>query len=260
MKSKQLSEIVDQLEKIKKMGWIKSRRQGNVGGIGNTLEDLLGIDENNLQIPDYGEWELKSQRSGTNSLVTLFHSEPEPRKARIVPQILLPKFGWPHQEAGLRHPIEERSFRQTINAASFSDRGFIVKVDRLSRRVKINFDYSKVDNKHLEWKESVLTNAGDEGLNPIPYWTFDLIENKLNEKLKNVIFVTANSKLVNGEEFFKYEQIELYLEPSLEKFLTLLNDGFLYVDFDARTGHNHGTKFRVRTAKKNELYKEHAII
>jgi hypothetical protein len=44
--------LIQRLREIKAMGWIISARQGNVGGIGNTLEDLLGIEENNLPIPN----------------------------------------------------------------------------------------------------------------------------------------------------------------------------------------------------------------
>jgi hypothetical protein len=33
---------------------------------------------------------------------------------------------------------------------------------------------------------------------------------------------------------------------SFEKFLTAIETGALLVDFDARSGHNHGTKFRLR--------------
>lgn len=88
------------LKEISKKGWIKNQRKGNSGGIGNTLEDLLGIEENNLPIPNAAEWELKAQRTNTTALTTLFHIEPSPRAVKFVPQILLPLYGWTHQEAG----------------------------------------------------------------------------------------------------------------------------------------------------------------
>ena len=68
-------QLIDRLREIQRMGWIQNRRRGNDGGIGNTLEDLLGIEENNLPIPNASEWELKCQRSNTSSLTTLFHFE-----------------------------------------------------------------------------------------------------------------------------------------------------------------------------------------
>lgn len=36
--------------------------------------------------------------------------------------------------------------------------------------------------------------------------------------------------------------------------------GDILVDFEARTGHNHGTKFRFRNNKLPELYKEVEVI
>ena len=41
-----------------------------------------------------------------------------------------------------------------------------------------------------------------------------------------------------------------------EKFIEAIEKGVIYVDFDARTGHNHGTKFRIKSKDIPELYKE----
>jgi len=115
--------LIEKLREIRKQGWIESARQGNAGGVGNTLEDLLGIEENNLPIPNAAEWELKCQRLQTTSLTTLFHVEPSPTALKFVPAILLPKYGWPHKESGKKYPSHERSFRQTISTQGRSDRG-----------------------------------------------------------------------------------------------------------------------------------------
>ena len=136
---------------IAERGWIANARHGNAGGIGNTLEDLLGISENNLPIPNAAEWELKSQRINTSSLTTLFHIEPSPRAIKFVPQILLLKYGWKHQEAGKKYSENEMSFRQTIHGLSPSDRGFQVIIDRVNCKVLISFDSSKVSERHSDW-------------------------------------------------------------------------------------------------------------
>lgn len=44
--------LIESLKDICNQGWIENQRHGNQGGIGNTLEDLLGIEENNLPIPN----------------------------------------------------------------------------------------------------------------------------------------------------------------------------------------------------------------
>ena len=85
--------LIKKLKEVNKMGWILNARRGNQGGIGNTLEDLLEIEENNLPMPNAAEWELKAQRLNSSSLTTLFHMEPSPRGVRFVSQVLLPMYG-----------------------------------------------------------------------------------------------------------------------------------------------------------------------
>jgi len=47
---------------------------------------------------------------------------------------------------------------------------------------------------------------------------------------------------------------------SLEKFLEAIEQAAILVDFDARTGHNHGTKFRLRQDKMPLLYEHVTVI
>ena len=100
MKTYTKESLIKALIEIRNRGWIPTERKNNDGGVGNTLEDLLGIEENNLPIPNAAEWEIKAQRKNTTALITLFHMEPSPRAYKFVPSILLPEFGWYHQKAG----------------------------------------------------------------------------------------------------------------------------------------------------------------
>lgn len=260
MREDDLRILNDRLIEIKQMGWIANQRPGNAGGVGNTLEDLLEVAENNLQMPDFGEWELKSQRATTGSLLTLFHTEPKPRNARIVPQILLLKYGWPHQEAGIVYPANERSFRQTINAIGYSDRGFSVNIDWEQECIFIDFNFDYIDDRHSEWRDFIVHGVGTGDISPNPYWTFQEIETKLRTKLNNLMYVRAETKIINGIEYFRYNEIEAYIDPTIDRFLSLVEQGVIYVDFDARTGHNHGTKFRIKPAFKTDLYQQHIIV
>ena len=47
---------------------------------------------------------------------------------------------------------------------------------------------------------------------------------------------------------------------NFEGFLKSLDEGKILVDFDARTGHNHGTKFRMRQNCLPELYEKFTTI
>lgn len=241
--------LIEKLSEIRNIGWIKNARPGNSGGVGNTLEDLLGIQENNLPIPNAAEWELKCQRKDTTSLTTLFHMEPSPRALKFVPKVLLPLYGWKHQTID-----DEMSFRQTISGNNYSDRGFIVKVSKEERKVVISFNKDKILEKQYDWLKLVEKRVGLNEINPQPYWGFDDLFHKAGTKLLNCFYIRAEVKKDNNEEYFHYNEIKILQKFSLNKFLEGIEQGFVYVDFDARTHHNHGTKFRLRQDKIIELY------
>jgi hypothetical protein len=249
-------ELISELREIKKKGWIPNNRPGNPGGIGNTLEDLLGIEENNLPIPNATEWELKCQRIGQSSLTTLFHMEPSPRALKIVPQIFLPLYGWPHEKAGKKYQKNEMSFRQTINGLSRTDRGFGIDIDRSLKKILISFDAASVHERHKDWLESVKRRVGLQELNPQPYWGFDNLFHKAGTKLLNCFYIKAERKWNEKIEYFYYKEIIMLENFEINKFIDAIEKGLILIDFDARTGHNHGTKFRMRQDTLPELYEK----
>lgn len=246
--------LITALQKIRDRGWIPNARPGNVGGVGNTLEDLLGIEENNLPIPNATEWELKSQRAQTGALNTLFHMEPSPRGVKFVPRILIQKYGWRHQLAGIQYPESEMSFRQTINCLDRSDRGFKVDVDKINSKILVTFDSKKVDPRHSAWLKNVEERAGLGELDPQPYWGFNDLFHKAGTKLLNCFYVQADVMKQNGKEFFYYKRILILQDFNLGDFIRAIETGDVLVDFDARSGHNHGTKFRLRQEARPRLY------
>jgi hypothetical protein len=253
-------ELIKKFKELAAMGWVENGRFSNHGGIGNTLEDFLGIAENNLPIPNAAEWELKAQRLNSTSLTTLFHIEPSPRAIRFVPQVLLPKYGWKHQEAGKKYGEAEMSFRQTIHGNSRSDRGFKVVIDKAERKILISFDSKSVDIRHAKWLEGVKSRVGLGELEPQPYWGFDDLEHKAGTKLLNAFYVQAEVKRENDKEYYRYSKVTMLQKFSFEGFLNALEEGLILVDFDARSGHNHGTKFRMRQNALPMLYEKTTTI
>lgn len=80
-------------------------------------------------------------------------------------------------------------------------------------------------------------------INPEPYWGFEDLRYAIGSKIMNCFYVVAESKVENGHEYFKYIELFILSGFSFEKFLNCLEEGAVFVDFDARTGHNHGTSF-----------------
>jgi len=255
--------LIQEIKSIAAQGWHRSvketRDTRNDGAVGNTLETLLGIKENNLPIPNAREWELKGQRSHTSSLITLKHLEPSPTALGIVSNILLPYYGWKHKEAGHKYPDTEMSFRSTTSATGFTKRGFIIILDRNQARVRFVFDSSKVKTGEPEiksWLNSVDQRIGLGPFNPEPYWGFEDLKYAVGEKIRNSFYVIADSKMVNRREHFCYKELYLLYGFSFDNFLKCIEDGLIFVDFDARTGHNHGTKFRMKQGHWTNLYEK----
>lgn len=241
-------ELIEAFKKLEAEGWIENyrcKKGKNDGSVGNIIEDRLGIPENNLPVPNAAEWELKAQRANTSSLLTLKHIEPSPIGARLVSNMLLPLYGWKHKEAGIKYPVNEMSFRSTTNAVNFTDRGFKLDVNRVEKKVEFIFDASKCDAKHSEWLESVKERIGLGGFSVNPYWGFIDLYTSVGDKLKNCFYIRADVKKENGKEYFHYNDVRICKNVNLDKFVKAIESGAVYIDFDARTGHNHGTKFRV---------------
>lgn len=181
--------------------------------------------------------------------------EPSPRTFRFVPQILLPGYGWRHQTL-----VGERSFRQTLTCSEFTDRGFTFLVDREQAKVILCFDATKISERHGQWKAAVQESVGLGQLNPQPYWGFQDLEHKAGVKLPNCFYAIADCRTIGGQKQFYYRRFEMLSGFSFDKFLRQMEAGCILVDFDARTGHNHGTKFRMRQGTLDDLYSQKVII
>lgn len=260
-------ELISEIIKIFKAGWVKSVKKTidkrNDGAVGNTLESLLGIKENNLPLPNAREWELKGQRKHTSSLLTLKHIEPSPTGAKIVSSVLLPLYGWKHKEAGKKYPDTEKSFRSTTSAIAHTNRGFRVVVDRDKKKIVFVFDASKADTSKPEiaaWLKTVNERVGLGSINPEPYWAFDDLRYAIGSKIMNCFYVIADTKIENKHEYFKYEKLLVLSGFSFEKFLDCAEKGYMLIDFDARTGHNHGTKIRLKQDKFPTVYEQVTLI
>ena len=106
---KTFDQLVEEIKKLKKIGFIKTHRSGNTG-IGKTLEDELGIEENNFPGPDGITTELKSARKNSKSMLTLFTKSPDPHG---INSELLKSFGYPGTNGKLH-------LHTTVNAVEFN--------------------------------------------------------------------------------------------------------------------------------------------
>lgn len=256
-----IEKLIDKLKKDVCGKWHKEGRIGNDGSAGNTLEDLLGVEENNLKLPDWGNIELKTKRKESSSLITLLHREPLPKAS--VPKLLL-SLGWRHKDAGGKYEDDELSFRSTTKANAFSTRGFTIKL--CDNKITLVFEPSKV-NKDISDRTKAYDTYGD-WLNNVEsrslhyskvlpvFWERKYVEDEIRNKLDNTLFCLVKNKVIDGDKYFYFESATLLSKFNPSKLQQLFESHALYVDFDARTRHNHGTKFRIDIKSIDKLFEK----
>jgi len=215
------NQIVKKLKDIKEAGYIKTHRTGNTG-IGKTLEDLLGITENNIPGPNAGMIELKSARKNISSMLTLFTKSPLPRGAN---SDLLERFGY-ESETG----SGGKDLHTTVNAIRHNqlrgEQGFKIEIQ--------------------EDKVNLITSQNEI----VAYWDKETLRNSFEKKLPKLLYVKAETRGQDSNEEFWFNEAWLLNGFDFDNFVKLLKEGVILVDIrigqyaDGRP-HDHGTGFRV---------------
>ncbi|MGQ9848134.1 MAG: MvaI/BcnI family restriction endonuclease [Bacteroidales bacterium] len=223
--------IIKKLNQIKKKGYVRTHRAGNTG-IGKTLEDLLGIQENNIPGPNAKMIELKSARKNASSMLTLFTKSPLPKKANSV---LLQKFGYPSKRGN-----NKKELHTTVSA---------IKFNLLKGKIGLKIDIQKD-------KINLISSDGEI----LGYWNKETLKNSFERKLPQLLYVKADSRGKGSNEEFWFNEAWLLSGFDFNNFVFLLQEGTILVDIrigqypDGRP-HDHGTGFRVLPAKLDLCFK-----
>jgi hypothetical protein len=229
-------DFLQKIKLIKETGYCKSHRAGDTG-IGKTLEDLLGITENNIAGPDFATYELKSARKDSTSMLTLFTKAPTPGSAN---KRLLDAFGYVQRKRPRNHKqLSLEGIEVDRSAISSKDKELHVTVDAIKP--------NSVGLK-LEIKKSRILIGNEKNVEA--YWDNDTLRAVFEKKYHGLIYVLAEHKRERGNEYFWFSEAYLLSGFSFKKFSNLVAEGKLKVDLrighypDGRP-HDHGTGFRV---------------
>jgi len=241
----QIVSLKNKFQEIKNLGWVKSVNKGN-NGVGITFEKLLGIEQNELEIPDYNGIEIKTKRNQSKSYITLFSCKPEGKYYHEVERIK-DTYGYPHKIY---------TQYKVLNNSVFANK---------KNKIGVNY-YFKLHVNRKELKIYLLVySRGGKLLESNVFWDFDILREKLYRKLKIVAYVKALSKknIITGEEYFKYLKLEVYLLKNFDIFIDLIETGIIRVNFklnietkSEKLGriHDHGTSFDILEENLNLLY------
>ena len=230
-------ELITELKKLKKQGFVKTHRAGDTG-IGKTLEDLLGIEENNIPGPDGEDTELKAARKNSPSMLTLFTKSPLPRG---INSMLRAEYGYPDEN----HP-NKLALRTTIDSVDFNNikgkKGFMI----IHKGDKIEIVPGRKPKKFPNMEN--------------PYWNKEDFEKSIKKKYKkSLLYVKAEHRGQGDNEEFHYTDAYLLEGFNFDKFTKSLKDGILKVDI--RLGlysngghHDHGTGVRIKPSLLDECF------
>jgi len=215
-----LRKLKEQLKKIKAMGFVKTHRAHDTG-IGKTLEDLLGIKENNLRLPDVGDVELKAKRMDSGSMLTVATKSPEPKG---INKVLFEKYKYLDKEG-------KYNLHSTVCGSQKNPQSF-----------KVVFEGEKL----------VLKNKSKIAV----YWTISIFDDVLKAKSDKILLAFAETKGERKTKNEKFHFTEAYLLSNLNinKFKSAIENDKLKIDIRIgvyRSGknkgkyHDHGTGFRI---------------
>lgn len=215
-----LRKLKERLEKIKALGFVKTHRTHDTG-IGKTLEDLLGIKENNLRLPDIGDVELKAKRMGSGSMLTVATKSPEPKG---INKVLFEKYKYLDKEG-------KYNLHSTVCGSRKNPQSF-----------KVVFEDEKLVLKNKSKIEA--------------YWPVSIFDDVLKAKSDRILLAFAETKGERKTKNEKFHFAEAYLLSNLNinKFKSAVEGDKLKIDIRIgvyRSGknkgryHDHGTGFRI---------------
>lgn len=233
--NKNIKELKQKFDEIKKLGWIKGIINGN-SSVGRTFETLLGNNENSFEIPDYNGIEIKTKSSKINVFSTLFNCKPEGLYYKETERIK-DTYGYP-----------DKNFKEykVLNNSIFCDKKTNIG-NKYLFQLKVDKDKRKIFLYIFDSKNNLLEND--------VYWDFDILEEKLYRKLKYLAYVHAIKKYNKEGIFFKYTKINFYKLKDFEKFINLLEQGKIRITFKVgvykkgvKKGktYDHGTGFDIK--------------
>jgi hypothetical protein len=218
-----LNEFKIKFKEIREHGFYKSRRKGPTG-VGHTLEQCLGLTENNIAVPDLGNVELKAHRDNVTSLITLFTFN---RKAWVMePLSAIQAYGTPDQNGRL-------GLYFTMSQQPNSSGLFLTVSDEV------------VSVQHISGKTIV-------------HWFTKDLSKQFQAKMPALLLVTARTEIRGDTEYFNYYRARLLTGTSPTLIADQIRRGNMLIDLrlhDAITrARNHGTGFRTKEGSLDQLF------
>lgn len=215
--------LLDQLSILKNRGYIDVTANGN-GRFGLTIEQFLGIVQNSDKQPDFFGIELKTKVS--NTLQTLFSLAPTAYIGCQNKRDLVDKFGIHDEEKNRVSLFSTFGVKQNNRGFSLSIESDVIIVNNHGEAI-LEYEISKI-------KDSLL------------------------KKHKKTAYINLSKSVNDGVEQCKIDDVYLCEEPSIEKFIKLVELGKVRFELSmyVKGGKlkDYGPFWRVQSQNISELY------
>ena len=234
--------LKEKLDKIKNLGWTECENK-NKSVTGKTLENLLEINPDNFEIPDYNTVEIKSKVSKRENYIDLFCATPD--SYVLETKRLYDKYGY----------LDSNNYK-ILNFVLY---GEFLKPINNEYSAKLRIDYK---NKKVIME---IYNKDNELIDNLSSWSFELLEEKLCRKLNYVCLVEGDKKFSHNVLYVRYDKYKFYKLKKFSNFIRLLKRGQIRISFTlgvyksgSKSGkmHDHGTQFSIRKENIKLLFDE----
>lgn len=235
-------ELLEKLHEIHRRGFIPSVTAGDPG-VGDTLENALGISRNNSKSPDYKGIELKATRISKNgekrtvTRSTLFTKVPD---SGLTYSEILDKYGKIQIPRGQTEP--RKQIYETLSTKKYNAYGLKLVVD---------YDADKLN----------LIDDAEPTPNLVSSWDLDILRKTLLTKHPETFWVKAASELREDWEYFRYDKVVHTRNPNALLLAPLIDNGEITADLAAHikpdgSYRDHGLLFKILPQNIHDLLGE----
>jgi hypothetical protein len=216
LKSDAVGKLLGLLKVVAAKGYLPAPVKGTTA-VGRLLETELGIAINSRRDPDFMGIEIKSSRSSVNR-TTLFAKTPDWSNSRFGgSRALLDAFGYDRDG--------RRKLSCTISGIVSNSQGLRLQVDEKRDELRV-------------------VHVG-ENTTEVVRWDLEVLRHSLSVKHNETFWVKAESKLVDGWEFIRFNSIQHTQKAIVAQLPALLADGKVTVDFLIREEGDKGYLFKI---------------
>lgn len=226
------NELREKIQGIHNRGFLKSITAGDPG-VGDTLENALGISRNNAKTPDYKGIELKATRLTRNG------ANRTPTRTTLFTKV--PDTGYTYREIVEHYGKVQTPRDSMIARLQLYETCFVSRKNAYDLQLQIDTNNDQLNLMHFE-----------ERMKFVSGWYMEKLKETLLTKHRETFWVKALSENRDGWEFFRYDRIIHTKRPNASLIAPLFEDDKITIDLAAHITdgkwRDHGVLFKMKPA------------